>query len=403
MLFIGLFLFLAISALNHYFLRFIIPVFGDLPIIIQSIIIFVISVLLAYLLTYVSEIYIPSLRASLARAVSLTRIRWLAAIGFIIAVISLSYCILFHLKLPGSYMLTLLLAIAAVSIVNALGIELRNKRLSKKVVLLPDNQAYIIPKIPQFEPIPDTNGNDPDPLIPDTDKPPETVPGGDDSVTPDATEPDTIPDQTQIPDSGTISKTYEWMYINKSYSIDLKISKAMYEELSSQLRVQRVSKWADAYISNGVTSEIRELVLKLMEKKIGFGSYDEVSFVLSFVQSIITYKHDNGEYPKYPLETLFDETGDCEDFSILGAALLKGMGYDVALLIMPTHAALGVAGADDLPGTYVTHEGVNYYYCEMTATGWKIGKIPDDHKSDSIDVSPVKNPPPKVVIPDEPV
>jgi hypothetical protein len=61
------------------------------------------------------------------------------------------------------------------------------------------------------------------------------------------------------------------------------------------------------------------------------------------------------EYPKYPLETLVEKKGDCEDQSILAAALLAAMGYEVALLILPIHVALGVAGFDSRPGSRVVH------------------------------------------------
>ena len=109
-----------------------------------------------------------------------------------------------------------------------------------------------------------------------------------------------------------------------------------------------------------------------------FGSQDEVAFVLAFVQQVITYRSEEGEYPRYPVETLWEGGGDCEDYSILGAAILLSMGYQVALLLLPRHAALGVAGADGLPGVYAEHEGVRYFYCEMTGESWRFGELPPD-------------------------
>ena len=57
-----------------------------------------------------------------------------------------------------------------------------------------------------------------------------------------------------------------------------------------------------------------------------------------------------------------EEVGDCEDDVILTAAVLKRLGFDVALLYYPGHCALGVVGARGLPGTYVVHEGKEYFY-----------------------------------------
>ena len=45
------------------------------------------------------------------------------------------------------------------------------------------------------------------------------------------------------------------------------------------------------------------------------------------MQNAINYESEEGEYPRYyTVETLVDEAGDCEDFSILGASILKIMG-----------------------------------------------------------------------------
>ena len=60
------------------------------------------------------------------------------------------------------------------------------------------------------------------------------------------------------------------------------------------------------------------------------------------------------------------------------AALLKRMGYAVALLMCPGHAAVGVAGAEALPGTYVTDPtaGIRHFCAETTADGWLLGESP---------------------------
>ncbi len=114
-------------------------------------------------------------------------------------------------------------------------------------------------------------------------------------------------------------------------------------------------------------------------------SYEQLCNTLAFVQQNIRYTDDlcleTGqliEYPKFPLETLVEKKGDCEDQSILAAALLAAMGYDVALLILPIHVALGVAGFDTRPGSRVVHpaNGVRYLYTETTAPNWLPGEVP---------------------------
>ncbi len=91
----------------------------------------------------------------------------------------------------------------------------------------------------------------------------------------------------------------------------------------------------------------------------------------------------NQNYVKYPIETLVEKCGNCEDLAILGAALMKEAGLDVALLYMPKipHVAIGVAGRFE--GTYYEAEGKMYFYAEASNNGlpaiktFKIGEVPE--------------------------
>ena len=102
----------------------------------------------------------------------------------------------------------------------------------------------------------------------------------------------------------------------------------------------------------------------------------------NFVQSI-EYVDDMTstgytDFPKYPLETLYDQCGDCEDSSILLGALLKELGYGCIFIELPEHVAIGVKATDDAPGTYYDYNGSHYLYIETTNSGWDIGTLPDD-------------------------
>ena len=119
------------------------------------------------------------------------------------------------------------------------------------------------------------------------------------------------------------------------------------------------------------------------------------------MQQIVTYAREKGEYPRYPVETLVDEKGDCEDFSILAASILHCMGYQTALMYVPGHAALGLAGTAGIDGVLKEHDGIRFYYCEMTGEGWKIGQLPDQHNETELTVVPIPSPPLKVVRPPE--
>ena len=80
------------------------------------------------------------------------------------------------------------------------------------------------------------------------------------------------------------------------------------------------------------------------------------------------------EYWKYPVETLIDKEGDCEDTSILFCAIAKQMGFDTCMILYPGHMAAGV-NLDGLSGYYYTFYANHYYYCETTNRDWCIGDV----------------------------
>jgi len=109
---------------------------------------------------------------------------------------------------------------------------------------------------------------------------------------------------------------------------------------------------------------------------------EKINFVASFVQSI-EYKNDDPEndsyeYPRYPLETLHDKQGDCEDKAILTAALLQSLGYNVSLLRLPHHMAVGVHLNQTIPpySYYVDR----YYFLETTTLHMTVGKVPPEYE-----------------------
>ena len=210
------------------------------------------------------------------------------------------------------------------------------------------------------------------------------------SETSESSEED-VPQERSISSDKEIKQCFKWEFQGKIYELSLTIRKDLYEEFKSKERILDYTRWADEYVAKGITGEIREIAYQLFKFRKPFGTYEEVEFVLNFVQNVIKYETEEYEYPKYPLETLSEKKGDCEDFSILGAAILKSMGYEIALLFLPGHAALGVAGVEGLKGYSIEYNGIKYYYCEMTDKGWQYGQIPQDLKGEPIEVYPVPN------------
>jgi hypothetical protein len=124
--------------------------------------------------------------------------------------------------------------------------------------------------------------------------------------------------------------------------------------------------------------------------ELGYNSFDEISFILAFVQSLpytsdkVTTGYD--EYPRFSIETLVDDGGDCEDTAILFATLTLILGYGTVYINPPDHYAVGILGNSDLSGTYwnyPTDSSNRYYYCETTGDGFTIGQLPDEFKGQS--------------------
>jgi transglutaminase-like putative cysteine protease len=120
-------------------------------------------------------------------------------------------------------------------------------------------------------------------------------------------------------------------------------------------------------------------VLDVDVKKLGLKGLDVVEYLVAFVQEGIPYTADpeNGgyDYPRFPIETIIDGKGDCEDKAALLAALLNQYGYDAILLSPPGHMAVGIRCEECDKGTYEL-DGNKYIYVETTVAGWPIGQVP---------------------------
>ncbi len=114
--------------------------------------------------------------------------------------------------------------------------------------------------------------------------------------------------------------------------------------------------------------------------------------LLNFVQDkgefepSLHYISEEDDMPKYPIETICEGGGDCEDLTILYVSLLESLGFDTILIVIPGHCFAGVA-LDSAPtwgdGWFLTYEGTDYYTCETTTEGWRVGDLPDSSQVDS--------------------
>ncbi len=152
--------------------------------------------------------------------------------------------------------------------------------------------------------------------------------------------------------------------------------------------------------------EIRELTEIFQELHLGhnWSTYNQASNVLKFVQVNAKYKKDlestgYEDWAKYPIETLYDRCGDCEDLAILCGAILARLGFRVVLLLygpvasVPAyHLAFGISGAENLQGDYVIDptSQSRYFYGEATSEGWHLGEIPVHYRGEKPKFYPIE-------------
>lgn len=191
--------------------------------------------------------------------------------------------------------------------------------------------------------------------------------------------------------------TYNWSFTpseekkTHEFTMEIDVNPTSYYELVATPRYKgQWQRYAEKE-SNELTQITRYLAYFHEQAK--FSVYDQAQNVLSFVQSFIAYRSDLDttgfrEYPRFPLETLWDRVGDCEDVAILAGAILARLGHKVTLLDYPGHIAFGVeASPTDKNFTLIKDDkyNISYYYGEATSKGWKLGEIPDSYK----DIPPV--------------
>ncbi len=183
------------------------------------------------------------------------------------------------------------------------------------------------------------------------------------------------------------SREFRWTYAGQEFSMGLTVPKDLYLYYLTTEHEIPYEDWAVLASDPLSRPYLRSLLNKLLSMASSQG-YDEIQtleFLASFVQHIpYNLEKDvimaSGEYPRFPIETLMDYGGDCEDHAILLATLYMEMGYDVVLVIVwgkPGFSLghMGVAVALDRgKGLRWDINGTTYYYIDATQPGLLLGE-----------------------------
>ncbi|MCK5586348.1 PKD domain-containing protein, partial [Candidatus Bipolaricaulota bacterium] len=142
-----------------------------------------------------------------------------------------------------------------------------------------------------------------------------------------------------IPDGYTLRR-FEWERDGEPRIWELLIPYDLYQYYKGIRRVQFVDTflYGDYVIDPLDDPTIEDYAMALWNR----AGQDEDEFIheaLAFVQGAISYQADPPgiEHPLYPLETLADGDGDCEDTAILFVSLLKAMDVSCKLAFVDTN------------------------------------------------------------------
>ena len=184
----------------------------------------------------------------------------------------------------------------------------------------------------------------------------------------------------------SIELRYTWRYAGRTWSLTHRFSTEHYQFFRTRPRILDYMEYAEYIHDSRDDGQLQSLIdeLERLAADAGLSIWEKLNLVIAFVQSI-PYVEEPCEYPRYPLETLVECKGDCEDAAILAAALLQQMRFEVVLLAFreENHMALGIRVVPPTPVEHPTYtwNGGAYYYLEPTSVGWEIGDIPDQYRS----------------------
>ncbi|MFC2079794.1 PKD domain-containing protein [Candidatus Bipolaricaulota bacterium] len=154
----------------------------------------------------------------------------------------------------------------------------------------------------------------------------------------EATTETVVIDVRLVPDGYTLRR-YEWERDGEPRVWDLLIPYDLYQKYKGRLRSDLVDNYIYGdYVADPLDDPTIEDYAIGLWNRVGQDDDEFIHEALAFVQGAIRYQADppGTEHPLYPLETLADGHGDCEDTAILFVSLLQAMNTPSKLAFVDT-------------------------------------------------------------------
>ena len=182
-------------------------------------------------------------------------------------------------------------------------------------------------------------------------------------------------------ESTIVNKQMEWVYGGYRFTLYITLVTHTHNYYKRQSKRNSYASYAQEYLGYTYLFQLAKQ-LKVDADELGYSGWKLAEYLIAFVQQNIAYTKDpynNGlDYPKFPIETLVEKKGDCEDSAILLVALLKLFNFDTVLIQLPVPMVVGIACGNC--SSYYNFEDKKYAYIETTNPKWEIGSIPSKYK-----------------------
>ncbi len=143
-----------------------------------------------------------------------------------------------------------------------------------------------------------------------------------------------------IPD-GYVMRRFAWEVDDEAQYWDLLVPWSLYRTYRDRIRSSAEESFDYGYyVEDPLDDPTIEDYSDLLWERSGEDAAAFIECTLSFCQGAIAYEADPSgqEWPLYPLETLVDGVGDCEDSTILFVSLLRGRGVHASIAFVDTDA-----------------------------------------------------------------
>ena len=208
-------------------------------------------------------------------------------------------------------------------------------------------------------------------------------------------DPDGLDDATlahidvhEVPD-GHVLLQFNWTWGDEARRLDFALPWNLYLMYRGRLRTPLVDNYDyGAFVADPLDDPTLDDLAELLRTLAGGDGLMYAELALAFVQGAIAYATDppGVEWPLYPVETLVDGKGDCEDTAILYVSLLKARGTPCQLAFvdtdddgLPDHVLALVGVPDSFAGSGVTvfeRDGTRYAVAETTSGPLSLGVDP---------------------------